>query len=154
MEEKAARGEECKIVFLYVETGKTVVEQRLSDAIYHPILNITEKDSVIYRNSEILNLKDLSLSDGANLLLENFCELFTDQEITQSTTMNFDNIHKYRMEAYRVFEVNNPFSLRRKAIDHGVFPETCPVCAKRKAKKKIIPVIISIIISIFIGFKN
>ena len=45
MEEKAARGEECKIVFLYVETGKTVVEQRLSDAIYHPILNITEKDS-------------------------------------------------------------------------------------------------------------
>jgi hypothetical protein len=148
MAEKSARNEDCKVVFLYVESGKTVAEQRNSDAVYHVIMDISDKDFIINKYRDSQDIVDLKLTDGALLLLPHFCELFSDKEIVYRTKLNKDNIHQYRNEVYTKFKVSDQYSLRRKAIKLGLFEETCPVCAKRKRKKNIIPLILSFIMGL------
>jgi hypothetical protein len=151
MEEKAARGEECKVVFLYVETGNTVEEQRLSDEIYHPILNFCKADLLKYNFPQTEEILALKFTDNEWLFLPSFCDLETDKEISQHTDYESNYIHGVRTIMYKKLNVNDKDDFRAKCIVLGLYKNTCPDCAKRNKRKKKRSVILSILFSLFIG---
>lgn len=151
MEEKAARNEEFKVVILYVETGKTADELRMSDEIYHPILNFSKADLLKLRYALTQEIIALKFTDNQWGFLPFFCDLESDKKIAQHAEYESNYIHGVRTIMYNKLNVHDEDEFRAKCIQLGLHPNSCPDCAKRNKKKKKRSFILSILFPLFTG---
>jgi hypothetical protein len=137
MDEKNIHDEDCIVSLNFTETGKNAAEQREQDKIYNHLIDISDADKVRRNFPDNEEVKALHLTEGEEALLPYFCALMNDKDIARMTkNLAVENIHKFRTGIYHKFMVTDKTGLLQKAKDLGMIEEPCPVCAKRKLKKK------------------
>ena len=136
-EEKNIHEEDCIVNLNFAQTAKNSKEQREQDKIYNPLIDISDSDLVKRNFPDTDEVKALRLTEGEEALLPYFCALLNDKDIARMTkTLEVENIHKFRTGIYHKFMVTDKYGLLKKAKDLVMIEEPCPVCAKRKLKKK------------------
>jgi ATP/maltotriose-dependent transcriptional regulator MalT len=136
MKEKNIRNEDCAVSLTIKETAKNIADQREQDKIYNPLIDISNADLVKKNFPDSIEFKELNLTEGELYLLPYFCAFLTNKDIVGIIKKEIDNVKRIRTSVYRKFKVSTKYGLHQKAKELGLLEEPCPVCAKKKLKKK------------------